>query len=416
VQEVFMRGGLPNKSCASSVDESALDQAANVSKLPFVMRHVGLMPDAHGGYGMPIGGVFMADKAVVPYAIGVDIGCGVAFVETDLTVGQLPRETLQRVAEKIDANVPTGFKTHEEPMNERDTFDRIEGALRRGGGASGPTTSALDRVLYYDDEGSVLLRDALYQVGTLGGGNHFIELQADEAGKVYLMLHSGSRSFGKRTCDAAHEGALKLNQKWHSRLPHNELAFLPIETPEFKTYWDRMQVGLAFAEVSRQLMVEQVIRVLLDLTPMRLWTKTIDVHHNYAAWENHFGQNGIVHRKGAVRAREGELVAIPGSMGTASYIARGLGNAESFNTCQHGAGRARSRNATRAMTTLADMEAQLGDVVLATFNREDVIDETPLAYKDIEEVMVNSADLVEPVLKLRPLAVVKGSDAQKRKR
>ena len=399
-----MQGGRPIKSWASELDPSALEQATNLSKLPFAMRHVALMPDAHGGYGMPIGGVLFAERAIVPYAIGMDIGCGVAFAETDLTVDVLA-PALQQVCETIEATIPTGFKTLREPVAEDDALGSIDQALRRMG-----EPDVIDDLLGYDAEAAKFFRESLVQLGTLGGGNHFIELQADEAGRVYLMLHSGSRAYGAKVCKSSHKKALDLNRAWHSRLPHDELAFLPIESDVFQQYWNRMQFGLAFAEVSRDRMVAAALEVLRELTPMRMWRQTLDVHHNYAAWENHFGKNGIVHRKGAVRARKDELVAIPGSMGTGSYIARGLGNADAFNTCQHGAGRAKTRTAMRRSMSSADVFAEMGQlgVVLVSSDPSQVMEEAPGAYKDIENVMSQSADLIEPTLKLRPLGVVKG--------
>jgi tRNA-splicing ligase RtcB len=281
----------------------------------------------------------------------------------------------------------------------------IDQALRRMG-----EPDIAGDVLAYDSEAAGFFREALDQLGTLGGGNHFIELQADEAGRVYLMLHSGSRSYGAKVCKSSHRQALDLNKAWHSRLPDDELAFLPVESAKFQQYWNRMQFGLAYAEVSRMLMVGAVLQVLDDMTPMNLYRQTLDVHHNYAAWENHFGKNGIVHRKGAVRARKDELVAIPGSMGTGSYIARGLGNPESFNTCQHGAGRSKTRTAMRKSMTTAEVFGEMASlgVVLVSSDPKKVMEEAPGAYKDIQSVMDQSADLIEPVLKLRPLGVVKG--------
>ncbi|MDQ3554280.1 MAG: RtcB family protein, partial [Chloroflexota bacterium] len=254
------------------------------------------------------------------------------------------------------------------------------------------------------------LERALNQLGTLGSGNHFLEVQADEVGRVFVMLHSGSRSLGKTICDAFHKRALHENRLWHSELPDPELAYFPVDTDGHAGYWAAMRFALRFAEVNRSRMLDQVEASFLMHTRLGSFTRLIDVHHNYAAWENHFGQNGIVHRKGAVRARVGETVLIPGSMGTASYVAEGLGNADSFQTCQHGAGRAMSRTAARkAMTSrqLFDEMARLG-VMLHSGDPKTAAEEAPMAYKDIETVMAASTDLIRPTKRLTPLGVVKG--------
>lgn len=247
------------------------------------------------------------------------------------------------------------------------------------------------------------------QLGTLGGGNHFLELQRDNLGHIWFMLHSGSRSVGKKICDYHHKIAFAANQRWHSALPHKELAYLPWDSDEARAYWQDMTVALAWAEENRRRMTGKVIFAFGEAFRARAW-QVVDIHHNYAAWEHHFGHDGIVHRKGAVRARVGERVLIPGSMSTGSFEAEGLGNPESFMTCQHGAGRARSRGATRKLVSLDQMEAQLNaaGVQLVTPNRAEVTDESEAAYKDIFRVMELSGDLVMKVRQLHPLGVVKG--------
>lgn len=386
-------GRVPIKSWAGELDPRTLEQATNVSNLPFAIDHVALMPDGHAGYGMPIGGVLFADKAVVPYAIGVDIGCGVALVETDLTVEDLPTAELDKVLASIDRGVPTGYHSLKTPV------DR-EVALEAMGLDSVKPESVKD--VWFDR--------ALGQLGSLGGGNHFLELQRDEAGTVFVMLHSGSRNLGKTICDEYHKRALAQNKAWHADLPHDELAYLPIGTDDYAGYWSAMEFALRFAEVNRSRMLDVVERSFEHLTKIGRFDRLVDVHHNYAAWENHAGRNGIVHRKGAVRARAGEVVLIPGSMGTASYVGEGLGNAESFETCQHGAGRALSRTAARKSKTsreVYDEMAALG-VVLRSSDPKGVAEEAAFAYKDIESVMAASASLVRPTKRLTPLGVVKG--------
>ena len=384
-------GRVPIKSWAGELDPRTLEQATNVSNLPFAIDHVALMPDGHAGYGMPIGGVLFADKAIVPYAIGVDIGCGVALVETDLTVEDLPSADLDAVLADIDRGVPTGFNTLKTPVDREFALESM--------GVAKPESV---KDVWFDR--------ALSQLGTLGGGNHFLELQRDEAGTVFVMLHSGSRSLGKTICDEYHKRALAQNRAWASALPHDELAFLPVGTDDFAGYWSAMEFALRFAEVNRSRMLDVVERSFEHLTRIGRFDRLVDVHHNYAAWENHAGRNGIVHRKGAVRARAGEVVLIPGSMGTASYVGEGLGNAESFETCQHGAGRALSRSAARKSKTSREVydEMALIGVTLRSSDPKGVAEEAAFAYKDIESVRAASASLVRPTKRLTPLGVVKG--------
>lgn len=387
--------GVDILSWAVNPEDGALEQANNLALLPFAISHIALMPDAHQGYGMPIGGVLFADKAVVPYAVGVDIGCGVQLIETDVSVewwnNYGSTANTERLLAQIYATVPVGNGPHGEHakhnMEGRESFWHPSYA-------SHTAISAIEA--------------AEKQLGTLGGGNHFLELQRDNDGRIYFMLHSGSRSVGKKICDYWHKIALDFNKKYHSILPHDELAYLPWETGEAQGYFNDMQIAMAWAEENRRRMAGKVISAFGELG-VKAWP-VVDVHHNYAAWENHLGKNGIVHRKGAVRAQEGETVLIPGSMGTSSWIARGLGNPLSFNTCQHGAGRLRSRGATRKLTTVEAMDAQLESVgvTLVTRDRNSVVDESTVAYKDIDEVMEASSDLIEPVTQLFPIGVVKG--------
>lgn len=366
-----------------------MDQADNLARLPFVISHVALMPDAHQGYGMPIGGVLFADRVVVPYAIGVDIGCGVVLVRTDLTAEEFIASREKALAQ-ILRDVPVGngpHGNHQTQTVEPESLNK-SGVIQWG-----------------------WAEKASYQLGSLGGGNHFIELQADDEDRVYLMLHSGSRSLGKNICDHFHKEALHLNRMWFSDLPDKELAYLPFESDVAPRYWQAMEIALDFAERSRAHMVLAVENALRRTVRNDIvFEQIVDTHHNYAAWENHKGQNGIVHRKGAVRARTGEDVLIPGSMGTVSYWARGLGNPESFQTCQHGAGRAMSRGVARRQFSIEKVKQELADAgtMLLAYDIDSTTDEAPGAYKDIEDVMLHSSDLVEVVQRLRPLGTVKG--------
>lgn len=375
------------------IEQGALDQALNLTRLPFALSHVALMPDAHQGYGMPIGGVLFTDRVVVPYAVGVDIGCGVTMVETDLVEADLasnPGWVLKFLTD-VNALVPVG-----------------NGPIGNHPGYSAPFEPG-----DLGTKGSGALWDSVFaatkQLGTLGGGNHFVELQTIDDpldGRCFVMIHSGSRSVGKKTCDDHHATAAGLMKRWRVELPDKNLAWLPMETDEARAYWSDMEIALRWAEENRRRMAAAVVQVLAASGVGA--SQTTDVHHNYAAWESHFGKNGIVHRKGAVRARVDERVLIPGSMGTASYVATGLGFADTFQTCQHGAGRAMSRGAaTRAMTG-RDLEADLAGTILVTPDRKGVVDEAPIAYKDVESVMRASASMVRPITRLRPLGVLKG--------
>lgn len=389
--KVYSEGRIPIKSWAPVLDPGATEQAINLANLPFAMSHIALMPDAHSGFGMPIGGVLFADKAVVPYGIGVDIGCGVTLARTELTIRKLDHRRLTRVLQKIENTVPTGMRGHSVVV------DRAEAEAEIGLELPASIEKA-----WFDR--------AIVQLGTLGSGNHFLEVQRDEEGRIYVMLHSGSRSLGKTICDAFNKRAKALNERWHSQVAGKDLAFLPIDTPEFDAYWSAMTYALRFAEVNRARMLKQAEAAFWAFTAMESWEVVVDIHHNYASWENHKGRNGIVHRKGAVRARTGETVLIPGSMGTASYIAEGLGNSESFETCQHGAGRAMSRTAARSRKTSDEVYAEMKKigVELLCSSPRDVAEEAAFAYKDIDEVMAASADLIRPMTRLTPLGVVKG--------
>jgi tRNA-splicing ligase RtcB (3'-phosphate/5'-hydroxy nucleic acid ligase) len=384
-------GRVPIVSWAADLEGGALEQATNLSNLPFAIDHVALMPDAHAGYGMPIGGVLFADQAVVPYAIGVDIGCGVALVETDLTAETLTPAELKAVLAQIARDVPVGSSGQPKAVDPRAAIGEMGIAL--------PASI----------EAGWFAR-AVNQLGTLGSGNHFLEVQRDEAGTVFVMLHSGSRSLGKTICDSFHKRALALDRARHLALPHNELAYLPLGTPEFEGYWAAMTFALRFAEVNRSRMLDAVEAAFARHSRVGRIDRLVDVHHNYAAWEHHVGRDGIVHRKGAVRAQAGEMVLIPGSMGTASYVAEGLGNADAFDTCQHGAGRALSRTKARKAKTSAEVFAEMADLGVAIHSGDPktVAEEAPFAYKDIETVMAASADLVRPRKRLTPLGVVKG--------
>ncbi len=385
---------LPVYSWAPDLEGEALRQARNLGDLEVAVDHAALMPDAHVGFGMPIGGVLFTDGAVVPYAIGVDIGCGVQLARTDLVWGgSFTPEKLRAVLRQIQRDVPTGFAVHKQPPMRLDRLiDLIgmdpPGAIERG-----------------------WLERALLSLGTLGGGNHFLEVQRDDEERIHFMLHSGSRNLGKQICDRFAKRALDIDRAAGRALPAPELADLRVdEDADATRYWDAMTVALRWAEVNRRQMMDRVEAAFRKNASVHRFERLVDIHHNYAALEEHGGLRGVVHRKGAVRAGAGDTVLIPGSMGTASYVGLGLGNPDSFETCQHGAGRVLGRGAAKRAKTSAEVFAEMAAWGIEFVSNEprSAAEEAAFAYKDIELVMAHSADLVEPVTRLRPLGVVKG--------
>jgi tRNA-splicing ligase RtcB len=392
--EIIPGARVPIYSWAADVEAEALRQARNLGNLEIAVDHAALMPDAHSGFGMPIGGVLFAAGAVVPYAIGVDIGCGVQIARTNLVwEDSLTPEKLRAVLRQIQREVPTGFAVHRRAPLTKDRMLELIGVEAPGSIAP----AWLDR--------------ALVSVGTLGGGNHFLEVQRDDENHVFFMLHSGSRNLGKQICDLFAKRALTVDRQAGRELPDPELAYLRFDEDEdAERYWDAMTFALRWAELNRRQMMDRVEAAFRKHASVHRFERLVDVHHNYAAPEDHAGTRGIVHRKGAVRAGLGETVLIPGSMGTASYIGEGLGNADSFETCQHGAGRALGRNAAKRAKTSAEVFEEMAAWGIEFISNEPktAAEEAAFAYKDIESVMALSADLVRPLTRLRPLGVVKG--------
>jgi len=388
------------------MEDSCLEQAYHLSNLPFIHKWVCLMPDTHTGKGMPIGGVIATEHVIIPNAVGVDIGCGMNFVSTDIRLEDIrPVMTgngslVQTMISDIMRNIPVGYNSHKERQ------------------PSAVLDQALEQAELYqkNEELFPLLEDAYYQVGTLGGGNHFIELQEDQNGYLGIMIHSGSRHFGKRICDDYHEKARRLNTMWYSQVPDEyRLAFLPVESEEGQEYITWMKLALKYAFENRERMMEKVKAVVETKVRKYLgrqvhFTEEINCHHNYASLENHYGKNVWVHRKGATRVREGELAVIPGAMGSYSYVVKGKGNPESFYSSSHGAGRAYSRKGAMELFTceqvIVDLKSQ--GVVLGKTRKSDVAEECRFAYKDIRSVMKSQEDLVESVMELKTVGVVKG--------
>jgi tRNA-splicing ligase RtcB (3'-phosphate/5'-hydroxy nucleic acid ligase) len=379
---------VPIKSWCDPLEDGALKQAENLTKLPFVFRHVALMPDCHEGFGMPIGGVIACQGVIIPYAVGVDIGCGVCAVQSDLSANNIDRETIRVLCTGIRKAIPLGFDHHkaDQPWE---------------GFQSVPEAPILKSEL----------ANARRQLGTLGGGNHFIEIQAGDDGHLWMMIHSGSRNFGYKIAKHYHEKALAYCDKRRHELPHRDLAFLPMETNEAYEYKQSMDYALLFAKANRTAMMERCKDMLKQLIHCG-FGHTIDVHHNYASEETHFGRTVIVHRKGATSARIGETGIIPGSMGTASYIVSGLGNTESFMSCSHGAGRTMGRNEANRRLTVEDARSAIKGVIFDGWKggkkKKVDVSEAPQAYKDIEKVIEAQKDLVKVKVRLKPLGVVKG--------
>lgn len=391
MEKVEMIGKTVVKMWLTDIEESALEQVANLASLPFVYHHIALMPDCHAGMGMPIGGVLPTKDVVIPNAVGVDIGCGMRAVKTNVLAEMIEEDFLRKIIMRgIRKRIPLGMDHHKEPQDEKFLPEGFD----------------VDKMEVVKRQYVSIHR----QVGTLGGGNHFIELQRDGEGWLWIMIHSGSRNLGKQVGDYYNKRAKWLNELYYSKVePELLLPFLPLKTPEFTDYWNEMNYCIAFAKCNRSLMMERIEEVIDDALPDVEFEPAIDIAHNYAAWENHFGHNCIVHRKGAVRAREGEIGIIPGSMGTSSYIVEGLGNPESFMSSSHGAGRAMSR--TKAIQTL-DLEDEIRKmdakgIVHGLRNQSD-LDEASSAYKDIDRVIALESDLVKIRTKLEPVAVIKG--------
>lgn len=379
--KVFDIGKIPIISWASEVEEEALRQAENLANLPFAYKHIALMADVHVGFGMPIGGVLASDGVIIPNAVGVDIGCGIMAVKTDIK--EISKKQIQRIVNESHKRIPLGFKHHKRPM-------KWEGFERA------PNYKVIQ------DE----LKAAAKQLGTLGGGNHFMSMEKGSDGHVWLMIHSGSRNFGYKIANYYNDIANKINEKTKLVPKKHDLAGLYVDSEEGREYFNSMNYSLEFAKANRQKLFEQFYEIFAKETKSKKVLKTVSIHHNYASLEEHFGKEVIVHRKGAIRAEEGELGIIPGSMGTPSYIVEGLGNEKSFKTCSHGAGRVMSRREANRVITRDIADKAMEGIIFKGWRKD--FSEAPMAYKDIEEVIENQKDLVKPLVKLSPLGVIKG--------
>ena len=381
----------PIKLWLQEIDGDTLTQAKNLANLPFLFHHVAIMADAHVGYGMPIGGVAATEKVVIPNAVGVDIGCGVCALQT--SVPPLAKQQLKKVLQAVRQRVPLGFQHHKRPQG--------DGQMPEF--ARGWTAKDLPVVSREYDSG-------VLQLGTLGGGNHFIELQQGDDGLMWVMIHSGSRNIGYQVAGHYNRLAADYNTAHGGIVPSKwQLDYLPQDSEEGQRYLREMHYCVQFAAANRRTMLARVQEILVEIEPSMTFSTPFDVAHNYAARECHFDREVLVHRKGATRAAVGEIGLIPGSQGSKSYIVRGLGNAESFASCSHGAGRKLGRKqAQRELDLKTEIERleRLG-IIHALRHKRD-LEEAAGAYKDITQVMGNQRDLVEVITTLQPLAVIKG--------
>jgi tRNA-splicing ligase RtcB len=396
-------GGSPIKMWTKGVpvDDKARDQLAKAAQMPFIFKHLAVMPDVHVGIGATVGSVIPTKGAVIPAAVGVDIGCGMMAARTSLLATDLP-DTLEGIRSAIEQAVPHGR-------------DVGRGKRDKGSWGSPPAeiveawaTLAARFKRITDKYPKLANTNNLVHLGTLGTGNHFIELCLDEEARVWVMLHSGSRGVGNAIGSFFIELAKQDMRKWHVNLPDENLAYFPEGTDHFDDYVEAVGWAQDFAALNRRMMMTNVIRALRSqiAKPFDAELEAVNCHHNYVQRENHFGENVLVTRKGAVRAAKGVMGIIPGSMGAKSFIVRGLGNPESFDSCSHGAGRVMSRTEAKRQVTL---DEHIRDTEGVECRKDaSVIDETPKAYKPIEAVMAAQSDLVEIVHTLKQVVCVKG--------
>ena len=389
MKKVISTERIPIKLWLNDIEESALSQIKNLANLPFTFKHIAVMPDAHTGYGMPIGGVMATKGVIIPNAVGVDIGCGMCVVKTSLT--DIDNETLKKLMSEIRQVVPVGFKKNKELQNQLLMPDRNQ-------------VFTMGKICEIEND------NALNSLGTLGGGNHFIEVQKGSDGFIWIMIHSGSRNLGYKVAKHYNKLAVDLNEKWFSKIDtKTELAFLPIDSQDGKDYIKEMNYCIAFAFANRKLMMDRITNCFSDNIKGFSCNEMINIAHNYAELENHFNQNVWVHRKGATKAYKNMIGIIPGSQGTKSYIVKGLGNVESFKSCSHGAGRLMSRKgAIKNLDFDIEVKKLEDQNIIHSIRGKENLDEASGAYKDIKIVMDNQSDLVEIMVELSPLAVIKG--------
>ncbi len=396
VSQTLKTSGVPVKIWTDDVDEASRQQLANIASLPFIHHHVAAMSDVHLGIGATIGSVIATHQAIVPAAVGVDIGCGMVACRLSIGAGQLDEKSLKKVFEQISRDVPVGKEQHDDAralvMVARPFEPRLNAMLHRH-------PQLLKRFGKFSKW--------VNQLGTLGGGNHFIEVCLDETNQVWVMLHSGSRGIGNALASYFIELARTDMERQQIQLPDRDLAYFREGSAHFDDYVEAVHWAQEYAYANRECMMDLVLAGLKRHLPdFAVTSEVVNCHHNYVAREHHYGADVWVTRKGAIRARAGDLGIIPGSMGARSYVVRGKGNAESFDSSAHGAGRRMSRNAAARSFTEADLRRQTAGVVC----RKDkgVIDEIPGAYKDIDAVMNNQRDLTDILHTLKQVVCVKG--------
>ncbi|HHJ11011.1 MAG TPA: RtcB family protein [Bacteroidetes bacterium] len=388
MRRVIETGKVPVKLWTNEVEPGAMEQIMNLANYPFAFHHIAIMPDCHEGFGMPIGGVMATRGVIVPNAVGVDIGCGMIAVKTSLA--GIERKILETVTREIRSVIPLGFEHHKKSQDIKYM----------------PDLPVADLPVVRREYES-----ARHQVGTLGGGNHFIEIQQGNDGHLWVMIHSGSRNLGKQVADEYNRLAKALNKKENIKNTwEKQLAYLYTDSEEGQRYIREMEYCVAFAFANRSLMMDTVLGILDFMVkgPVEE-TDRVAIAHNFAALEKHFGQEIWVHRKGATPAFKGMRGIIPGSQGTESYIVMGKGNEESFSSCSHGAGRVLGRRqAVRHLNLQNEVERLEKKGIIHSIRRQKDLDEAPSAYKDIHRVIRLQEDLVDVLVELQPLAVVKG--------
>lgn len=415
-----MKTKLSDKSItwATDIEPNTLEQIQEVEKLPMLFQHAAYMPDVHFGFGVPIGSVIALKDCICPVQIGVDIGCGMGAVKFGVKADVFNREDLTKICDEIKKVVPVGFAHHQKVPGKWNKLELFMG----GPGRHSLLAPILDRNENLKSTPEVE-EYIMKQLGTLGGGNHFIELQVDEGGYLWAMLHSGSRNMGKLVCDYYVKLTEEEHKKWY--IPHpKDLAWIPVDTKLGQDYLTAMNFCLEFAMESRKRMMDKVIGVVMqaletkaDLTDIQV-DEEINIHHNYVALEKHFNHNVWVHRKGATSAKKGQKGIIPGNMSkdSASFIVEGLGNPVSFMSCSHGAGRKMGRMDASRRVTEEEANKAMGDVVFdgwRTIKKGKLkgkvdLGECHQAYKDIYEIIANQVDLVKPIVTLKALATLKG--------
>ena len=426
--ETIATNNIEIRSWCPDIEEKAMDQMKLISQLPFV-KEICLMPDGHLGQNMCIGGVVATDNVVVPDFVGADIGCGMCAMKTNITVDDLTEDVSKKIFNQLQRDIPVGFnRNHERDISElrstyKDNYNEIWMDIFSKQYSARKALETKYHPLKDRDEDYAFW----IQLGTLGGGNHFLEIQKDEQGFIWIMIHSGSRNIGKLVGDFYNDMALSLNKKWYSDNGSTNIPFFPVETEEGECYLSWMEFALKFAFMNRKVMMDKTVIVferIFGSDKFEILTDEIadelmiNIHHNYASLENHHGKNVWVHRKGATKATSNTIGIIPGSMGTNSYIVNGKGNHFSLHSCSHGAGRNMGRKefSRRMKDSYDDIQKSLDGVLHSKFGKFQYgkdkglldVSEAPAAYKDIDSVMENQKDLVDILVKLRPLICLKG--------